>query len=143
MPQVTFLGPFYARRYPDGKGEFIRNSAVTVTQIWLDTYRGHLPVARFRIEGDEPPMIDEGNDGIPDREWTVKKIRSWLDGYGMKPSGYATKGSLLKLVDNALNPELAEDVIVEVEAQIEVPDEEVTEENNSEIDLGGNEEQTE
>ena len=117
MPQVKFLGPFYARRYPDGKGEFIRNSPVTVTQAWLDLYRGHLPEAKFLIEGDNPPTVDEGGDGIPDRNWRVKDIRSWLEDYSMNPTGYATKGALLDIVDKALNPNIAEEVIVDIEEQ--------------------------
>ena len=128
MPQVTFLGPFYSRRYPDGKGEFIRNKAVFMTQAWLDLYRGHLPSAKFLITGDEMPTQDEGNDGIPDKGWKVKDIRQWLDGYGMDPAGYATKGSLLQLVDNALNPTIAEEVVEEVEEQTEVEETQESEE---------------
>ena len=125
-----FLGPFYSRRYPDGKGEFIRNKAVSMTQAWLDLYRGHLPSAKFLVTGDEVPIPDEVNSGIPDKDWKVKDIKQWLDGYGMAPVGYATKGSLLQLVDNALNPTMAEEVVEEAEEQAEVT--EVTEIQESE-----------
>ena len=119
MPTVTFLGPHYARRYPDGKGEFIRNSPITVTQAWLDLYRGHLPEAVFRLGDDEAPTFDEGADGIPDKSWRIKAIRSWLESYGMNPKGYATKGTLLKTVDDILNPVIAEEIIDEIEETVE------------------------
>ena len=125
MPQVKFLGPFHTRRYPDGKGEFIRNKSVTVTQAWLDLYRGHLPSVKFLIEGDNPPTIDEGGDGIPDKNWRVKDIRSWLEDYNMNPTGYASKGALLDIVDKALNPNVAEEVIVDIEEQEEQKEQEI------------------
>ena len=128
MPQVTFLGPFYSRRYPDGKGEFIRNKPVFMTQAWVDLYRRHLPSVKFLITGDEMPTQDEGNDGIPDKSWKVKDIRQWLDGYDMDPAGYVTKGSLLQLVDNALNPTIAEEVVEEAEEQTEVEETQGSEE---------------
>jgi hypothetical protein len=128
VPQVIFLGPFYSRRYPDGKGEFIRNKAVFMSQAWLDLYRGHLPSAKFLVTGDEVPIPDEGNSGTPDKNWKVKDIKQWLDGYGMAPVGYATKGSLLQLVDNALNPTMAEEVVEEAEEQTEIEEKQESDE---------------
>ena len=118
MPSITYLGPFHRRRMPDSMGEFSRAIPTTVSQAWMDKFRNHLPSTHFKIEGDEP-AFDEGNDGIPDKGWKIKNIRNWLKTYDMNPKGYATKSGLLQLVDDVLNPAMAEDVIAEAEEQAE------------------------
>lgn len=119
MPSVTYKGPFFNRRMPDGKDEWVRGVPRLVSQAWLDTFRRHLPSDKFLVEDDE---IVEDISGIPDRSWKVKDIREWLDSYNMNPKGYATKTSLLSLVDDALNPAKAEEVVAEAEEQEEVPE---------------------
>ena len=42
----------------------------------------------------------------------------------MNPKGYATKSALLRLVDDVLNPTMAEDVMAEAEEQAEAATEE-------------------
>ena len=141
MPIVTYLGPFHQKRMPDTGGDFTRGVPTTVSQPWLDQYRRLLPPTHYRLEGDNPPTADDG-DGIPDKKWRVADIRAWLDGYGMNPKGYATKSGLLKLVNDALTPEKAEDVIAEIEEQAEAvlatPVEEVVADNTpSETQITG------
>tara|TARA_R110002020_G_C15874725_1_gene738488 strand:- start:168 stop:515 length:348 start_codon:yes stop_codon:yes gene_type:complete len=114
---------------PDSMGEFSRAIPTAVSQAWLDQFRNHLPSTHFNIEGDEP-AFDEGADGIPDKGWKIADIRSWLGTYDMNPKGYATKSGLLKLVDDVLNPAMAEDVMAEAEEQAEA--ETATEETQDE-----------
>lgn len=123
MPTITYLGPFHRRRMPDGMGEFARAIPTPVSQAWVDQFRNYLPTTHFRIEDDNPSM-DEGNDGIPDKSWKIKDVRNWLDSYDMNPKGYATKSALLRLVDDVLNPTMAEDVMAEAEEQAEAATEE-------------------
>jgi hypothetical protein len=105
---------------PDGKEEWTRGEPRLVSQAWMDNFRNHLPADRFLVEDDELPTT--GKDGIPDRSWKVKDIRAWLSDYNMNPKGYATKTSLLSLVNDALNPAKAEEVVAEAEEQAEVPE---------------------
>tara|TARA_R110002012_G_scaffold102414_5_gene241958 strand:- start:5522 stop:5824 length:303 start_codon:yes stop_codon:yes gene_type:complete len=86
---------------------------VEVSQQWLDENRMHLRPKYFRIDGDEPETVDEGNDGLPDKSWRVADIREWLGSKGLSPSGYATKRTLLQSVDELLNPPVVEEVIEE------------------------------
>ena len=127
MPTVTFLGPMGFRRRAD-KGSVTRwelNQPVEVSQAWLDQWRPRLDGESFRIEGDEAPTVDEGNDGLPDKSWRVADIREWLQAKGLNPAGYATKRTLLQTADEALNPPVVEEVIEEpaLETQ-EIGDEE-------------------
>ena len=115
MPTVTFLGPLGFRRRRD-KAEsqnWHRGVPVEVSQQWLDENRMHLRPKYFRIDGDEPETVDEGNDGLPDKSWRVADIREWLGSKDLNPSGYATKRTLLQIVDEALNPPVVEEVIEE------------------------------
>ena len=118
MPTITYLGPFHRRKMPDGIGVFSRAIPTRVSQAWMDQFGRRLPSTHFKIEGDEPSS-DEGNDGIPDKSWKIKDIRNWLGSYDMNPKGYATKSGLLKLVDDVLNPAMAEDVMAEAKEQAE------------------------
>ena len=104
---------------PDGKDEWVRGVPRLVSQAWLDNFSNHLPDDRFLVEDDKTV---EDADGIPDRSWKVKDIRDWLDSYNMNPKGYATKSSLLALVNDALNPAKAEEVVAEAEEQTDVPE---------------------
>ncbi len=115
MPTVTFLGPLGFRRRVDSAGYWKINQPVEVAQEWLDRWGARLDAKSFRIEGDEAPTVDEGNDGIPDKSWRVADIREWLGSKGLNPSGYATKRTLLQSVDEFLNPP------AEVEEVIEEP----------------------
>lgn len=107
MPTVTYIGGTAYRKKPDGSKEiWPKNMPVEVSQSWLDRYRIHIcgnPTA-FRVEGDGGVTVDEGNDGLPDAGWTKKDISAWLKAKGAKFSGYATKGKLLGLVEETLNP---------------------------------------
>lgn len=104
MPTVTFLGPLAYRRRLDRSGEWIRGEPVVVSQQWLNQERRRLKPQFFRIEGDAGVTVDEGDDGIPDAGWTKKDISAWLKAQGAEFSGYATKGKLLGLVEETLNP---------------------------------------
>ena len=115
MPTVTFLGPQGFRRRAD-KGSVTHwelNQPVEVSQAWMDQWRVRLDAKSFRIDGDEAPTVDEGNDGIPDKSWRVADIREWLGSKGLSPSGYATKRTLLQTADELLNPPVVEEVIEE------------------------------
>jgi len=79
----------------------------------MDQWRVRLDAKSFRIDGDEAPTVDEGNDGIPDKSWRVADIREWLGSKGLSPSGYATKRTLLQTADELLNPPVVEEVIEE------------------------------
>jgi len=111
MPMVTFLGPFPFRRSPSrGDDDFQRNIARQVSQAWVDQWRHRLPESHWRIDGDEAPTIDMGNDGVPDSGWRRKDIMAWLDTYDARPSGYATKTQLLDIVEALLNPSQIDEV---------------------------------
>ena len=114
MPTVTFLGPLgFRRRRDKAESQWERGVPVEVSQKWLDENGMHLRPRYFRIEGDEPQTVDEGNDGIPDKSWRVADIREWLQAKGLNPAGYATKRTLLQTADEALNPPVVEEVIEE------------------------------
>ena len=119
MPIVTYNGLHRHRNFPDNGGEFTRGQSVEFTTAWLDKWHNALPSDQFTVEGYEPPTEDEGQGGVPDRGWKVADIRSWLTGYGLNPKGYATKTALLRLADDALNPQKAESVIAEAAEQAE------------------------
>jgi hypothetical protein len=116
---------------PDTKESWIRKEPVQVSQEWLDKYRILIcsnPTA-FKVEGDEGMTVDFGNDGLPDAGWTKKDISTWLKAKGVEFGGYATKGKLLGLVEETLNPPAPEPepVVVEEPAVEETtPTEEIT-----------------
>lgn len=104
MPKVTYMGPYFACIKRDkSAGEWMRGVPEEVSQEWVNANRRELS-GNFRVEGDEGITTDELNDGIPDKGWTIKDIRAWLNKHDANPSGYATKTSLLKSVDKVLNP---------------------------------------
>ena len=128
MPQVTYVGPFHYRRRPDSPDEMIRDVPMEVSQEWVNQWRHALPSAIFTIEGDEGVTTDAGNDGIPDSGWTKKDIGAWLKAKGATFSGYTTKGKLLGLVDETLNPPAPEPVAEEPAVEEPVVEEPVVEE---------------
>jgi len=89
----------------DGR-EIIRSESMLVTQEWVDNNRLYLQrkVKHITVQGDEGVTLDAGSDGLPDAGWTKKDISAWLKAKGAKFSGYATKGKLLGLVEETLNP---------------------------------------
>jgi hypothetical protein len=102
MPTVTFLGPFFERPMRHTMGMWTRGEVVEVSQHWLDEWRHTLPASHFLIEGES---IDQGNDGLPDTEWSRKDIIAWLKDKNISTgSGYLTKTAGLKLVEEYLNP---------------------------------------
>ena len=117
MPTVTFLGPFMWRRRADVAGSWERGQPVEVSQEWLNQHRHTLSPKDFKVEGDAGVTVDAGNDGLPDKGWTIKDIRAWLAEHGAETKGYATKTKLLKQVGEVLNP-----------PEIEEPEPEVVEE---------------
>lgn len=132
MPKVTYIGGTAYRKMPDGsKMVWPKNVPVEVSQEWLDEYRVQIctsPTA-FRVEGDGGVTVDEGNDGIPDAGWTKKDISTWLKAKGVEFGGYATKGKLLGLVEETLNPPAPEPEPVVVEEPVleeTTPIEEIT-----------------
>ena len=81
---------------------------------------GHRLSDDFIIKGYE--SVDEGNDDIPDAGWKRGDIVEWLAKYDIKPKGYATKTTLLELVETVMSP----DGVQETEALIEESAEEET-----------------
>lgn len=131
MPQVTFLGPYFERRGPDGRTDFTRAKPQKVSQAWLDQWRGRLPASHWRIEGDAGESL-AARDGVPDSSWRRKDILTWLADYAIKPAGYATKSTLLNLVMTVMNPEQVEETEELVQETVELVEEE---ENNEELEF--------
>lgn len=104
MPIVTYHGLHRHRNYPDYSGEFTRGQSAEFTTEWLDKWHNALPADQFTIEGYEPPTVDEGGDGLPDKSWRVADIRSWLATQGATVPKVAKKASLLNLVSETLDP---------------------------------------
>jgi len=127
LPTVIFRGPMMYRRRTDIAGEWIRGEPVKVSQQWLNEQRHRLRPQFFIITGDEGETVDEGDDGIPDAGWTKKDISAWLKAQGVEFSGYATKGKLLGLVEETLNPPAPEPEPAVVEEPVA---EEAVEESN-------------
>ena len=127
MPQVTFLGPFFIRRSPDGASEdFTRGVTREVTQAWLDQWGGKLPNSHWRVEGANYTSGVELGE-IPDSSWKRKQILKWLGNYGIKPQGYATKSTLLELVKTVMDPDSVDEVS-------EMVAETAEDENNEELE---------
>ena len=114
MPKITYIGRSYETPNVDAKHPaFLRGVTREVTQAWMDKY-----FLRFGddyiIEGYEP-SVDIGDDGIPDSGWSRSDIAKWLSNYDIKPKGYATKTTLLSLVETVMSP----DGVEETEALVE------------------------
>mgnify|MGYP003123957880 CR=1 FL=1 len=125
MPTVTYIGrswstPNYDPTHPD----FIRNEPREVTQAWLDRY-AHRFGDDYRVEGSN--SVDAGNDGVPDSGWSRADIAKWLANYDIKPKGYATKSTLLSLVETVMSPSGVE----ETEALVADSEEEIQEEETT------------
>ena len=129
MPTVTYLGPQYSRAAFDGR-EWLRKVPRDVSKSWVEAHANHLQADCWKVEGMEmpsapvvvkftedveeviPPASDTG--GIPDGEWTRAAIRTWLKEQNVTiPKTYTTKAKLLSLVEEHLNPKLAEEQITE------------------------------
>ena len=120
MPTVTYMGRSWSTRNIDAKyPDFTRGVPLEVTTAWLDKW-GHRLSDDFIIEGYE--SVDAGNDDIPDAGWKRGDIVAWLAKYDIKPKGYATKTTLLELVETVMSPNGVE----ETEALIEESAEEKT-----------------
>lgn len=115
MPTVTYIGRSHVRRATDPKmPDWQQNRPVDVTAAWLDHYHPRLDSDNFRIEGwtkteAEERTVDLDEDGVPDKGWNKKDIGTWLDAYGLKPSGYATKTQLLEIVATVMSPDGVEE----------------------------------
>jgi hypothetical protein len=125
VPTVTSLGPFYERRVPCTRLVAIRQQPLEVTQEFLNEYRHRFSAKWWRIEGDnpEPVTTDLGEDGLPDEGWTRKDITAWLKDNGATVGKYATKATLLGMVENVLNPEPAPEPVPEPEEPATVAEE--------------------
>jgi len=114
LPTVTFKGPYMWKRRTDMAGHWERGLATEVSQAWLDEWRHTVKNPdQFIVQGDEGGFVDEGNDGIPDKSWTIKSIRGWLEDNGANPKGYATKSKLLAQVQTILNPPVVDEEIID------------------------------
>ena len=125
MPTLTYLGPYSQtpiKRY----GTLHRHVPVEVDQEWLDSH-GPWDPEMFALGGDyEAPTADAGNDGIPDDGWRVADIKVWLkDNDVVLGAGYKTKGRLLDMVRDTLNP--VEEVVEVEETTPETAEETITE----------------
>lgn len=143
MPTVRYNGPSFYRRSPDAyTPDFSRGEVREVSQEWVDEFRRYLVLPYFTLDGDEAPHVDEGNDGIPDSSWRRGAIVTWLTDNGVDLSGsYRTKGTLLTMVDEVINPPapepepVPEPPVVEEEVVVEEPvvEETTTEETTETI----------
>jgi hypothetical protein len=83
----------------------------------LDKYAFRLG-ADYTIEGYKASKIadsDSDLSGVPDSTWSRGDIAKWLSNYDIKPKGYATKTTLLSLVETVMSP----DGVEETEALVE------------------------
>lgn len=103
----------------------IRREPLEVTQEFLNEYRHRFSAKWWIIEGDnpEPVTTDLGEDGLPDEGWTRKDITAWLKDNGATVGKYATKGTLLGMVENVLNPEPTPEPVPEPEEPAPVAEE--------------------
>ena len=140
MPTVTFLGPEFWRNSPDSGAEFNRAVPQVKSQAWVDEYRRFLVEPHWKVEGDEPPTVDRGQDGLPDDGWRRADIIDWIrNNGGTVVRVYQTKTQLLVQVDNLLNPPAPEPIVEEAVEEVVVEEvveavEEVTEETAIESD---------
>ena len=102
MPTVTYTGRSWSTGNIDPTHpDFIRHQPREVTTAWLDRYASRLG-DDYHIEGYEP-SVDAGNDGVPDSGWSRADISKWVAKYDIKPKGYATKSTLLSLVETVMS----------------------------------------
>tara|TARA_R100000900_G_scaffold131269_1_gene107474 strand:+ start:236 stop:517 length:282 start_codon:yes stop_codon:yes gene_type:complete len=81
----------------------------------LDKYAFRLG-ADYKIEGYKASKVaDSDLSGVPDSTWSRSDIAKWLSNYDIKPKGYATKTTLLSLVETVMSP----DGVEETEALVE------------------------
>tara|TARA_R100000908_G_scaffold58854_1_gene35093 strand:+ start:538 stop:915 length:378 start_codon:yes stop_codon:yes gene_type:complete len=125
MPQLKYVGKYYMSSGPAGFGKTVyRGRLYEVTQEWCDAYGAALG-SDYELIGSEPKTVDKLNDGIPDSGWRVGDIKKWLKAEGVSfGAGYRTKGALLGLVEEHLNPAPP---VVEVEEAAEVVEEQTME----------------
>ena len=125
MPQLKYNGKFYMSPGPKGFGKTVyRGESYLVTQEWCDKYASFLG-SDYELIGSEGKTVDDKADGIPDSGWRVGDIKKWLKAEGVSfGTGYRTKGALLGLVEEHLNP--APPVVV-VEEAAEVVEEQTME----------------
>ena len=108
MPTVTYIGRSWSTGNIDpAHPDFIRHQPREVTTAWLDQYAFRLG-DDYLIEGYEA-TVDGGNDGIPDEGWSRGDIAKWRASYDIKPKGYATKSTLLSLVETVMSPDGVEE----------------------------------
>jgi hypothetical protein len=128
VPTITYIGRSYETPNVDATHPaFIRGVTREVTQAWMDRYFPRFG-DDYIIEGYEAPTVDAGNDGVPDSGWSRADIAKWLSNYDIKPKGYATKTTLLSLVETVMSP----DGVEETEALIEESLEEETQTGDEE-----------
>lgn len=118
MPTVTYIGRSWSTGNIDPTHpDFIRHQPREVTTAWLDKYAFRLG-SDYTIEGYKASKIaDSKSDlsGVPDSTWSRSDIAKWLSNYDIKPKGYATKTTLLSLVETVMSP----DGVEETEALVE------------------------
>ena len=101
-----------------------RGESYEVSQEWVDEFGGSLN-KNYVISGAEAKTVDKLDDGIPDSGWRIGDIKKWLKAEEVSfGAGYRTKGALLGLVEEHLNP--APPVVV-VEEAAEVVEEQTME----------------
>tara|TARA_R110002074_G_scaffold385470_1_gene566736 strand:- start:210 stop:587 length:378 start_codon:yes stop_codon:yes gene_type:complete len=105
MPQLKYIGKYYMSPGPRGFGKTVyRGETYNVTQEWCDKYSSALG-SDYELIGSESKTVDALDDGIPDSGWRVGDIKKWLRTEGVSfGAGYRTKGALLGLVEEHLNP---------------------------------------
>ncbi len=125
MPQLKYIGKYYMSPGPRGFGKTVyRGQVYEVTQEWCDKYALTLG-SDYELIGSEAKTVDDKADGIPDSGWRVGDIKKWLKAEGVSfGAGYRTKGALLGLVEEHLNPAPP---VVEVEETAEVVEEQTME----------------
>ena len=105
MPQLKYIGKYYMSPGPAGFGKTVyRGVTYEVTQEWCDKYALTLG-SDYELTGSESKTVDALDDGIPDSGWRIGDIKKWLRTEGVSfGAGYRTKGALLGLVEEHLNP---------------------------------------
>jgi len=120
VPSVTYIGRSYETPNVDATHPaFLRGVTREVTQAWMDKY-GLRFGDDYIIEGWT--QSDDDGDGIPDGGWARKDILKWLQTYEIAPRGYATKSTLLELVETVMSPdgvEETEDLIADTAEEAE------------------------
>ena len=115
MPTVTYLGPQYSRAAFDGR-EWLRKVPRDVSKSWVEAHANHLQADCWKVEGMEMPSAPVVVKFTEDVEEVIPSaaIRTWLKEQNVTiPKTYTTKAKLLSLVEEHLNPKLAEEQITE------------------------------